>query len=267
VEIGARFVENDAMVGSEDEGWVVVDRSGRRAADHISGLLAPRRRVAPLPGHASRHNKCATANNNNNNNNNRNDGNQAPVDNGPRRRVQRRAFQLQHEDSTLGDPDHQQVVTAFLPPAAGGQRAPAIQFRTVIDPDHGACAQICVWTLDCTAPTVWDRAVMACNQPVATCGVLKIQRVLQPIGSMRFDLFCVIRRSVPILHRLQQFSGRWGWHCRFHAPFLKRHPPGAELMRADPMRHAQRRANALLRHRTTKIRLRTTRPPPSRSVS
>jgi hypothetical protein len=32
VEIGARFVENDAMVGSEDEGWVVVDRSGRRAA-------------------------------------------------------------------------------------------------------------------------------------------------------------------------------------------------------------------------------------------
>ena len=33
MEIGARFVENDAMVGSEDDGWVVVDRFGRRAAD------------------------------------------------------------------------------------------------------------------------------------------------------------------------------------------------------------------------------------------
>jgi hypothetical protein len=26
MDIGARFVENDAMVGSEGDGWVVVDR-------------------------------------------------------------------------------------------------------------------------------------------------------------------------------------------------------------------------------------------------
>jgi hypothetical protein len=38
MDTGARFVENDAMVGSEDDGWVVVDRFGRRAADRTSGL-------------------------------------------------------------------------------------------------------------------------------------------------------------------------------------------------------------------------------------
>jgi hypothetical protein len=75
MDIGARFVENDAMVGSEGDGWVVVDRFGRRAADRISGLLTRRRRVAPLPGHASdaTNDQRSTANNNNDHD----DGNQA----------------------------------------------------------------------------------------------------------------------------------------------------------------------------------------------
>jgi hypothetical protein len=96
MDTGARFVENDAMVGSEDDGWVVVDRFGRRAEDRTSGLLTRRRRVAPLPGHASDATNDQRSTANNNNNNNDHDGNQASIKNGPRRRAQRRAFQQQN---------------------------------------------------------------------------------------------------------------------------------------------------------------------------
>jgi exonuclease III len=84
---------------------------------------------------------------------------------------------------------------------------------------------------------------MACNQPLASCGVQKIDRVLQPIGSIRFDLFCKTQRSAFVLRRLQAFSERWGWHCRYHRPFLERHPPGPAAPPLAPARAARRLAS------------------------
>ncbi len=91
-------------------------------------------------------------------------------------------------------------------------------------------------------PTIWDRVARACNLPLEACGVQKIDRVLQSIGSTRFDVFCDTARSAFVLRRLQTFSGRWEWHCRYHRPFITRHPPGDALHRIDPNQAAQRLA-------------------------
>jgi len=105
--------------------------------------------------------------------------------------------------------------------------------------DHGA-TQICIWTLDGTVPTMWDRVAMALGLPASTCGVIKIDRVLQPIGSICFDIFCESDRSALILRRLQQISTRWGWHARYHQPFLARHPTGTDFRGTIPMRNTRR---------------------------
>jgi hypothetical protein len=164
----------------------------------------------------------------------------SPANSGPRRRVQRRIPPLDTGGSTLGDPDYPQVVTAFLPVPQNrehiAQRARADEFRPLLN--HGQ-SQLCVWGRDCTVATMWDRTLMACRQTIETTAIRKIDRVLQPIGSIRFNIFCDSDQSGQILKRLCAFSGRWEWHCRRHRPFLDRHPPGNELLRV------QRLANRL----------------------
>jgi hypothetical protein len=78
-----------------------------------------------------------------------------------------------------------------------------------------------------------------------TSGACKIERVLQPTGSIRFDPFCEIDKNDQIIRRLQQFSARWVWHVRLHRPFHVRHPLGNESMTIRTSRIAQRDAMQL----------------------
>jgi hypothetical protein len=91
---------------------------------------------------------------------------------------------------------------------------------------------------------MWDQVAMAMRGPL-TSGACKIERVLQPTGSIRFDPFCEIDKNDQIIRRLQQFSARWVWHVRLHRPFHVRHPPGNELLTIRTSRIAQRDAMML----------------------
>jgi hypothetical protein len=99
-----RFAENGAMVDSSDDGSengaAVCGQSGRRATNRRSGLVSCRRHEDPLPGHGSDTTLVQRTPIRFPANNNADDSNQAPVNNGPRRRAYRRASALDVEGST-----------------------------------------------------------------------------------------------------------------------------------------------------------------------
>jgi hypothetical protein len=81
---------------------------------------------------------------------------------------------------------------------------------------------------------------MAMQGPTLSSGVRKIERALQPMCSIRFDLFYESHKKDRIIRRLQHFSARWVWHVRFHRPFHVWHSPGNELLTIQTSQIAQR---------------------------
>ena len=79
--------------------------------------------------------------------------------------------------------------------------------------------QICVWGVDCHVTVMWLRLDMAVRSSFASAlaaGIAKIERVAQPNGSTRYDVFVSPPMAPFLRRRMRKFALRWQWHFRDH---------------------------------------------------
>ena len=83
-------------------------------------------------------------------------------------------------------------------------------------------AQICVWGEDGNTSLFWQRLRYLCRDSAVCTRVQKVQRVQQRTGRVRFDVWIPEDYAGALLRKLRRGNRRFGWHSRYHKPYLTR---------------------------------------------
>lgn len=98
---------------------------------------------------------------------------------------------------------------------------------------RGTLIQLCLWGDDSSITDFRARLTRVARTQALYDSIIKIERVLQPNGRSRFDLFLSpnAARRLQDLIRCSRRAKQYGWHCRPHKSYRDRHPRGVPVPR------------------------------------
>ena len=135
-----------------------------------------------------------------------------------------------------GDEDAGEVVPVALEPTvagtAGYRREDILSLMA-----QGLVRQLCLWGESGTVEVCRIRLRRVLRLSDLYDALLKVVRVSQPNGRVRFDVFVPTEQAPRILRRIQRnpVSREYNWYCREHRPYGERQRPTATL---TPQRYA-----------------------------
>ena len=95
------------------------------------------------------------------------------------------------------------------------KRAPLAETRGILGGSVGV-AILCWGNGSTSRDTFWKRLRLVCKSQDAFQVILKVERIVQRDGVLRFDVFCRTGFVDLILTRMRENSHRWGWYVRTH---------------------------------------------------
>ena len=126
--------------------------------------------------------------------------------------------------------------------AAGPLRGPTVaEMQRLVS--QGLATQLCLWGEPGALSILRQRLYRILRTEPLRRAVYKIDRVQQPDGKTRFDLFVSAVVATPLQNRIAHGASthRYGWHIRPHIPYRERVPAGtpcrvgpAEVLLAPP---------------------------------